>query len=329
MCKAQNWDKAEKVAKTMISVNIKPVQFVHVAQATTVKQMWENLTSVHKIQGQQMILALQCTLYCTSVQEGEDIALHLTLMRSLQTELHQMGSVVEDQEFKNIVMTSLPDLWSAWILTYIQQQSEVNSHTILTSIQDEWNRRKAAPNTVTKTEGTSMMAQSTRCPRVQTPNQNQKRVRGKEDEGSKNGCTICQQTNHQTKDCFFSGKLKCHNCGKFGHKATDCWSAGAQSNKTKAVPTQQGKRRKVEHAKVACNVQEDEEMEDAMYVTRTNQLHISNITVDSWLADSATSSHISNKRNVFMQFTPLHTHMKGVGGVLVSVEGKGVMQLIS
>ena len=60
--------------------------------------------------------------------------LHLTLMCSLQTELHQMGSVVEDQEFKNIVMTSLPDLWSAWISTYIQQQSEVNSHTILTSI---------------------------------------------------------------------------------------------------------------------------------------------------------------------------------------------------
>ena len=133
-CKAQNWDKVEKVAKTMISMNIKPAQFVHVAQATTVKQMWENLVSVHEIRGQQTILALQCTLYRTSAQEGEDIVLHLTLMRSLQTELHQMGSVVEDQEFKNIVMTSLPDLWSAWISTYIQQQSEVNSHTILTSI---------------------------------------------------------------------------------------------------------------------------------------------------------------------------------------------------
>ena len=133
-CKAQNWDKAEKVAKMMISVNIKPAQFVHVVQATTVKQMWENLVSVHEIRGQQTILALQRTLYRTSAQEGEDIVLHLTLMRSLQTELHQMGSVVEDQEFKNIIMTSLPDLWSAWISTYIQQQSEVNSHTILTSI---------------------------------------------------------------------------------------------------------------------------------------------------------------------------------------------------
>ena len=48
-CKAQNWDKAEKVAKTMNSVNIKPAQFVHVVQATTVKQIWENLASVHKI----------------------------------------------------------------------------------------------------------------------------------------------------------------------------------------------------------------------------------------------------------------------------------------
>ena len=103
-----------------------------------------------------------------------------------------------------------------------------------------------------------------RHPRVQTANQNQKRVQGKEVEGLKNGCMICHWMNHQTKDCFFSGKLKCHNCRKFGHKAADCWSVGAQSNNTKAVPTQQGKHHKVECAKVACNVQEDEEMEDAV-----------------------------------------------------------------
>ena len=55
-------------------------------------------------------------------------------------------------------------------------------------------------------------------------------------------------------------------------------------------------------------------MEDATYVTHDNDhLHGSNITVDSWLADSATSSHICNNKNVFVQFTPLHTHVKGVG----------------
>ena len=71
-------------------------------------------------------------------------------------------------------------------------------------------------------------------------------------------------------------------------------------------------------------------MEDAMYVTHDNDLlHTSKITIDSWLADSATLSHICNNKNVFVQFTPVQTHIKGVGGVFVSAEGRGIVHLIS
>ena len=72
------------------------------------------------------------------------------------------------------------------------------------------------------------------------------------------------------------------------------------------------------------------EMEDAMYVTHDNDLlHTSKITIDSWLANSATSSHICNNKNAFVQFTLVHTHVKGVRGVFVSAEGQGTMHLIS
>ena len=71
-------------------------------------------------------------------------------------------------------------------------------------------------------------------------------------------------------------------------------------------------------------------MEDATYVTHDNDhLHTSKITIDSWLADSATLSHICNNKNAFVQFTPAHTHVKGVGGVFVSAEGRGTVHLIS
>ena len=88
-CKAGQWDTAEMVAKTMISVNIRPPQFVHIAQATTVHEIWENLTSVHEIRGQQTITAQWCTLYHTTTDEGEDVDEHLLRLWSLQTELHQ------------------------------------------------------------------------------------------------------------------------------------------------------------------------------------------------------------------------------------------------
>ena len=47
--KAGQWDMAEMVVMMMISVNIRLPQFVHIAQAVTVHEIWENLTSVHEI----------------------------------------------------------------------------------------------------------------------------------------------------------------------------------------------------------------------------------------------------------------------------------------
>jgi len=72
-------------------------------------------------------------------------------------------------------------------------------------------------------------------------------------------------------------------------------------------------------------------MTDATYITQQHALpdNTDAIISDSWLADSATSSHISNKREAYQCFTPLHTHVKGVGNVLVPVEGKGSVELKS
>jgi len=67
------WATTEEVTKLLISGNLKAEQFVHIAQAITAKQMWDNLTSVHKMRGQQSIMVLRCTLYHTNAVEGDNI----------------------------------------------------------------------------------------------------------------------------------------------------------------------------------------------------------------------------------------------------------------
>ncbi|KIM59148.1 hypothetical protein SCLCIDRAFT_68827, partial [Scleroderma citrinum Foug A] len=53
------------------------------------------------------ITALRRTLYDTQAREGDDIGVHILRMRSLQANLHQMGSKVNDEEFTNILVLSL------------------------------------------------------------------------------------------------------------------------------------------------------------------------------------------------------------------------------
>jgi GAG-pre-integrase domain len=49
-----------------------------------------------------------------------------------------------------------------------------------------------------------------------------------------------------------------------------------------------------------------------------------------WLADSATTSHVSNQRNAFISYQPLRkTSVAGVGNMKASAEGRGTVELES
>ena len=163
-----------------------------------------------------------------------------------------------------------------------------------------------------------------------------KKKKAAEKEKGKRACFTCGRNNHLTRDCFFKGKQKCANCGCFNHETSECRSAakGKEQEKettvTEGMPTQNGKRHKVECAQQARNVQDDEEMEDGTYVTQ-NKLSsdCADIDTNSWLADSAASSHLSNQRDAFEAFTPLNKTIRGVGNTDVPVKGRGTIRLQS
>jgi len=321
------WDTAENVARVLISNNLSAPQFVHISQAATVKQMWENLKSVHEHRGQQSITALRRTLYQAQAKDGDDIVAHLTKMRSIQAQLHQMGSRVPDGDFTNILVSSLPVSWDSFTTSYLGSQTGdkiLTSQQFIVIIRNEYNRRKASDGDNTITE-TALAAQSSK--------RATKKRKAVDKEKAKKACHVCGQDNHLAKDCFFKGKPKCTNCGCFNHEASECRSTKVEGKSTTdAVTTQNGKRRKVERVQQARDVQEDEDedMEDSMYVIHDKTLSdYADINVDSWLADSATSSHLLNQRETFTEFTPLKRSIRGVGNTDVPVKGRGTVKLTS
>ena len=262
----QKWDTAEHVAHILISNNLSAAQFVHVSAAATVKQVWDNLKAVHEHHGQQSITAIRCTLYQTRAQDGDDFVAHLMNLRTLQVQLHHMGSKVPDVDFTNILVSSLPKSWDPFTTSYLGSQTGakvLTSQQFIVIICDECNQRKAANGSTDGME-TVLTAQSSKCPA--------KKKKAAEKEKGKRACFTCRRNNHLARGCFFKGKQKCANCGRFNHETSECRSAAKRKEQekettvTESMPTQNGKCRKVERAQQARNVQDDEEMEDGMYV---------------------------------------------------------------
>ncbi|KIM65718.1 hypothetical protein SCLCIDRAFT_112267, partial [Scleroderma citrinum Foug A] len=296
----KEWDTAERVMWILISNNLSAAQFVHVSEAGTVKQMWDNLKAVHEHHGQQSILAIRHTLYQSCTQDGDDIITHLMTLRLLQVQLHYMGSKVPDQDFTNILLSSLPKSWDSFTTSYLGSQMGANiltSQQFIAIICNECNRQKAANGGINGME-TILMAQSLKHPAKK------KKAADKE---KKRACFTCGRNSHLAKDCFFKGKL---NTGKGKEKRAKQQSPRACLPKTGNAARSN--------------------MEDGMYVTHNKGISdCADIDVNSWLADSAVSLHLSNQCDMFKEFTPLNRTIQGVGNMDIPVKGRGMMRLKS
>jgi gag-polypeptide of LTR copia-type len=82
---------------------------VHIIGATTTRQMWKQLTLVKEARGRLGILSTCRALYRTTAEEGFNLVDHISKLWRYQEELHLMGSVVADEDFAMILVSSLPE----------------------------------------------------------------------------------------------------------------------------------------------------------------------------------------------------------------------------
>jgi hypothetical protein len=166
---------------------------------------------------------------------------------------------------------------------------------------------------------------------------------------------------HKTTDCRFLGQSKCGICERFGHKTEDCYTTKAKEIKRKRMEGGNKCKRPMKRRREETNEGEEKEDEDyderviftpeepseIMFDSEQGQfLNPDNLDANNssdsemardellvfyhWLADSATTSHVSNRREAFTTFHPLiDTIVSGVGNVKAKAEGRGTVELIS
>lgn len=154
-------------------------------------------------------------------------------------------------------------------------------------------------------------------------------------------CRNCKHDSHVTDDCKWLGQPQCNKCNWFGHTGADC----RRQPKRKREEESGGKQKKAK--KEQTNAAEEQ-------VNLTNEIsgaHIEEIVfhandADStatcnvfsarnndamilyeWLADCATTSHVTNMRDAFTSYTPLRKPVHGVGNAQTHAEGRELSKL--
>ena len=159
---------------------------------------------------------------------------------------------------------------------------------------------------------------------------------------------------HKTKECRFLGQSRCGICNIFGHKTDDCYSRKAKDLKRKRDKGDR-KGNKKKKKKEEMNLGEEDNEEDEEHITfslnknsdiqldeseegqcfnfeepdvNTSTEYNPRLIYYDWLADSATTSHVSNRHDAFKTFQPLtDTTVSGVGNVKTEAKGRGTVEL--
>jgi len=304
------WKRKDLVAQALIKINVSDGQIIHVTKAADSATMWRNLCAIHEVHGYSSITAAKRTFYNTHAEEGANIPEHINELRKQQNKLHSMGCEISDEEFKLVLIMSLPPSWDSYMAAYFgalpknKKGSDVGiSSAELTSLLiDEYRRRP-------KQTGQEFMY------KTQYTRPNKKRKISPNNTASKKKCEICGRTNHTTAQCRFKGKPKCGKCGRFGHETEKHWDK----------PPNIGSKERANIAQTDIG-----DAAPTAYITDVPMAESSDVDFYPWFADSATTSHITNTRDAFIEYTPiLPKEISGVGKTPIYAYGRGVVEVTS
>ena len=156
-------------------------------------------------------------------------------------------------------------------------------------------------------------------------------------------CRNCGKDNHITKNCRWLGLPRCDQCGWFGNNHT-CRQQKRKADSDNGGRPKRAKQEQVHHAAEeegtsgGCNssssneiVFTTEEADGACNFDYYNPLNGEDnderLLFYDWLADSATTSHVTNMRDAFSTFEPLTKSVSGVGNAQASAKGKGNIKI--
>jgi gag-polypeptide of LTR copia-type len=126
----RKWKEGDAKTQTRIELAIGDSEMIHLVGARTASEMWKQLSLVKESRGKLGVLATRRALYRSIAEEGFDLLEHISKLRKLQEELHLMGSLVSDEDFAMLLVSSLPESWDLYTSAYLGSKADRTTLTL-------------------------------------------------------------------------------------------------------------------------------------------------------------------------------------------------------
>ena len=328
---------------------------IHIQHGSSSYVAWKNLEAIYEDKSQETAVAIIRNLWHTTAEEDDDISEHLTTLKKYWERLNLVDDSnfkIPEVQFKIAIVSSLPPSWDNFTRPYISIRKGdsldpklmATSQELIGVLKEEYVHRQRRTGKLSKDEVAHQTC--TGKPSLLGRMNNTEH------------CGHCGKQNHETKDCRFLGQSKCGICNRFGHGSGECYSKKAKDLKRKREKDEgkgkAKKKKKKEEMNQGEEIDEDDEQDHVAFsLNESSEIPMDEseegqffnfdepIVYDSteynprliyydWLGDSATTSHVSNRREAFKTFQPLtDTTVSGVGNVKAEAKGRGTVELKS
>jgi gag-polypeptide of LTR copia-type/Zinc knuckle len=309
---SRNWHMNDNWVQQVIMNNITDGQMSHVRSKRTSREMYTALYSTHESKANQSVNQILTLLNNTKASETDNIPDHLDTLKTYRDRLNNFGNKnfhMSDDHFKAIVSASLPESWQTFVEPYggnVEDEEDTDPKRTMPAdnfiglIREQYSIRQMRKNGANGETYSAKFGKMTLNERI---GEHKKTSEGPT-------CKICKRKGHIAENCKKAAKFKCYNCGKYGHFARDCKSKKKDRNKDKEKGGGGNSSKDIaENVNVMAEVAFVAAVDEGEYYNFDDVFGTGNnderLIYYDWMADNATSSHVSNRRGDFISYTPL------------------------
>ena len=312
---------------------------VHVNMA---HEIWTSLETIHETKDYQIAITIQCALFSKCASKDEDMIEHLAELKKLWEHLNVLNNAdfhIMDIQFKTIITSSLPSSWDVFTKPYVGRWVGVaekdpkkltSSQEFIGILKEEYMKRKDRNGNTQQVYHMNTKAKNNfgnqKNYTLGACAQGQNKTTGML-------CCNCKLTSHVTDDYKWLGQPLCDECNWFGHVGADCchhlkckWvgNTGGTSNQKKLK--KESMNAVEEQTNVASESKGDVEIvfvsnevdnfpNNNSCNTSVTEMNEESMILCYWLADSATTSHVTNRREIFNTYELLTKIVSGIDNV--------------